>query len=131
MSTAKVKSANVELVNNCSEYARSLVNNISLLSGHVLAPTDLDLSNICSALEMLQESGFNLKSEYNTKLLIHGTDAILERMPAYQRLKNTLLDIEKITMKTDTSQYGGAARARYPVLSSHAGLYNPETGRIY
>ncbi len=130
MSTNKGKT---EIVDTCREYARSLINNISLLSGYVLSPNALDISNICAELETLQAAGFDLRSEANTKLLIHGTAEELEYMPAYIRLKSILGGLRKITMEEDNSQYGGmrGTEVRYPVLSYHAGLYNPGSGRIY
>ena len=120
----------IEIVENCRDYARSLINNISLLSGYVLKPSNLEISNICAELNTIQAEGFDLTREANTKILIHGTNRQLETMPAYIRIKTILGKIKKITIEEDNSQYGGGVIS-YPVLNRHAGLYNPESGRIY
>lgn len=85
-------------MNECREYARSLINNLSLLSHYVLVPTDTQTRTICRYLKNLSDKGFIL-DDYNMRQLINGTD-ILNNDPDFTTLKQL---IKKIKVRTENS----------------------------
>lgn len=127
----------VQAVDNYKDYARSLINNLSLQSGHVLYASSESLENICSHLRELQHAGFDLGKEVNTMTMIHGPTTELDKIPAYQQLRKELSKLKKHTLVPDPTQLGGGRpdlRLFYPVLRGvqrGGHLYDQESGRIY
>jgi len=78
-------------MSQCRDYARSLINNLSLLSKMVLTPTESQLRTLCRHLEGLQNRGVVLddKNMYN---LINGTP-ILNNDPDFKSLKQLIMKI--------------------------------------
>lgn len=80
-------------MSECRGYARSLINNLSLLSKLVLTPTEVQLKSICRHLKNLRDKGFVLD---DMNQLINGSDR-LNRDPDFRELKHL---ISKINIKT-------------------------------
>lgn len=57
----------------CREYVRSLINNLSLLSGKVLVPSEYELQRMCGILRRMQRYGLKL-DEKAMKHLIYGPE---------------------------------------------------------
>lgn len=76
----------------CREYARSLINNLSLLSGLVIVPKEADTQRICQHLLILQRQGYDLA---DTSLLIHGTPA-LDINPNYIALTELIVSLPRL-----------------------------------
>jgi hypothetical protein len=77
-------------MSECSEYARSLINNLSLLSKLVLIPTPEQLKTMCLYLQ-------NLKKRYQPDMiqLIYGSDQ-LNKDPDFQKLKQLVTTIQRL-----------------------------------
>jgi hypothetical protein len=60
----------------CREYARSLINNLSLISGLILIPSELNTQAMCNQLQALHNQGFNLNLDQNMRKLIQGTPSL-------------------------------------------------------
>lgn len=73
----------------CREYARSLINNLSLLSGKVLVPTEPELHRICIHLANLQAKGCTLDEQQ----LIHGSKK-LNSLQDFKLLKQLITKIK-------------------------------------
>lgn len=83
-------------MSQCRDYARSLINNLSLLSKKVLIPTESQVRTICRHLQALQIQGIVLDDTtmYN---LINGSET-LNNDPNFKALKQL---ITKIKIKTE------------------------------
>jgi hypothetical protein len=83
-------------MSQCRDYARSLINNLSLLSKMVLMPTESQLRTICRHLQTLQIQGIIL-DDNNMYNLINGSET-LNSDPDFKALKQL---ITKIKIKTE------------------------------
>lgn len=86
-------------MNTCREYARSLINNLSLLSGLVLVPTEAQIKDMCRHLSGLSNKGFAL-DEQHMRLLISGSDR-LNTDPDFQSLKRLIVQVKVLRDKKD------------------------------
>jgi len=83
-------------MSQCRDYARSLINNLSLLSRMVLTPTESQVQTICRHLQGLRNRGLVLDDD-NMHNLIHGTER-LNNDDDFKALKQL---ITKIKIKTE------------------------------
>lgn len=84
---------------SCREYARSLINNLSLLSKYVLVPTEEEWNNICQCLDNLQAKGHRL-DDLRMRQLIYGSP-VIDRDPDFLSLK---LLVKKINKKQNLTR---------------------------
>lgn len=86
----------------CREYARSLINNLSLLSGLVVVPTNSELRSICHRLNRLQKRGMSL-DEIQMKRFIHG-HGHLNDDPDFKALKVIIAGLQVRIQAQDTKR---------------------------
>lgn len=79
---------------SCREYARSLINNLSLLSDKILVPTEFELQRMCGILKMMQSYGLVL-NEQTMQHLIYGPDPKDRKaQQMFQELKELIIQIK-------------------------------------
>jgi hypothetical protein len=76
----------------CRHYARSLINNLSLLSGYVLVPEDSQLDKFCEYLATIRKT-HQTDDETLMEHLINGTPE-LNVDPTYRQLKELVTQIK-------------------------------------
>ena len=79
-------------MSECKDYAHSLINNLSLLSGYVLKPTINEMDQICSHLEIMKREGSIKFNDNDMRKLINGT-ASLNKNTHYNVLKNIISNL--------------------------------------
>lgn len=80
---------------SCREYARSLINNLSLMSGYVLSPKEGQLTDICHHLTNLNNKGLTLNNA-NMIQLIQGDPRLMYDLD-YIALQSLIVQIPKKT----------------------------------
>lgn len=84
-------------MSDCEDFARSLINNLSLLGKVVLTPSKIQVKRLCGLLTVLHNKGLRLNT-ITMRELIRGS-VRLQAEPAYERMKELL---QKIPIKRQT-----------------------------
>ena len=79
-------------MSECKDYAYSLINNLSLLSGYILKPTVNEINQICFHLETMKEEGSIRYNDNDMRNLINGT-LTLNKNPNYNVLKKIISNL--------------------------------------
>lgn len=97
MPCAKGSKVSKELTgSNCEDFARSLINNLSLLGKVVLTPTGAQVKRLCALVTLLHNKGLELNT-LAMKELINGSPR-LNRDPVYKQMKELL---QRIPIKSE------------------------------
>lgn len=75
-------------MSKCENFARSLINNLSLLGKVVLAPTGAQVKRMCALLTLLHDKGIELNT-FTMRELMKGSPRLNDE-PAYKQMKDLL-----------------------------------------